>query len=982
MNRHFTIFCFLLVVSVHISGQNMGFNTQNPDPSALVDMGQMPRGLLVPRMTQAERMAISNPSNALIVFQTDHPAGFYYYDMLSSQWKPMTGSNNVIRDTDNDTRIQTEAIPDEDIIRIQIRGQEKLVLQKNLAAAYGRIDMVNNQGNILIGDSTLANAGINARDNIAVQSAALKNNTAGKDNIGIGTSVLSVYDDDNAIGIGFEALKNAISTDLYNIALGYRSNINGGGDASVIIGSEASPKSSYNTTISIGKASGFNNTTAFLNIMIGAESMYNVNNADNNVAIGFRSMYNNQLNWRNVMIGSESGHRGTENTGIGYKTLTAVTADQNIAVGSQALSLHQTGDNNYAAGFSALKNHVNGRNNIALGSYALEGNTNGGHNIGVGFRALFADAGKYNIAIGSNAFSVSGGNSERNVVIGAETQTNSIPGNNNVIVGYNAAVAPGVDNAVVIGSHAYAESSNAVILGSVAGKNGATETVRVGLGTSSPHPSAIFEMKSANKPFLMPAGILNAHPDPAEGLMFVNSIYTYFYNGTEWVNMNESDAMNGEGAQEGESFVVRNQQVVKGYPNAIQDGTTTISKATIEENINDNKFRLKLNGDPVLTIGENANGQLIMETLSNDKSILSGIYDVGSSMESTVLCKLNDDAYADGSTIAGDYVLYQASGLNFTGLGLHTFANFGTTSQDNAESVGIGFETGMNMNGNGYTIAGNHVTEQIGGSVTRNDILVVGHAAQILADNENATLIGHDAILKCSNCVVLGNEKIYPVTSDQEQDVGIGTTTPRSALHLYGPGTVDHPHLRLEKTNVNPVNISFRNPVNNVQNFMNAEPAVSNNNAEFSLGTTTNGMMLRLFGNGNATIVSLAQSSDSTLKTNIKPLTGSLQRLAGIRPIHYEWKDSQRSKKIQTGFSAQDVEKSFPELTGKDDEGFSTVNYQAMNAVLWQSLQELTIKSEEQLQQLEEQEAKLQELSERLEKLKNKQNLTAYEKVK
>lgn len=48
-----------------------------PDASAMLDVSSTQKGLLPPRMTQAQRTAIAAPATGLIVYQTDGTAGLY-----------------------------------------------------------------------------------------------------------------------------------------------------------------------------------------------------------------------------------------------------------------------------------------------------------------------------------------------------------------------------------------------------------------------------------------------------------------------------------------------------------------------------------------------------------------------------------------------------------------------------------------------------------------------------------------------------------------------------------------------------------------------------------------------------------------------------------------------------------------------------------------------------------------------------------------
>lgn len=69
---------------------NVGIGTTSPTASALLDVSSTTKGLLTPRMTQAQRNAIPSPAPGLLVFQTDGTAGFYYY---YNGWKVLV--NNV-----------------------------------------------------------------------------------------------------------------------------------------------------------------------------------------------------------------------------------------------------------------------------------------------------------------------------------------------------------------------------------------------------------------------------------------------------------------------------------------------------------------------------------------------------------------------------------------------------------------------------------------------------------------------------------------------------------------------------------------------------------------------------------------------------------------------------------------------------------------------------------------------------------------------
>ena len=62
----------------------VGIGTTTPAASALLDLTSTSKGMLIPRMTAAQKTAIATPSTGLLIFQTDAPAGFYYY--TGSNW--------------------------------------------------------------------------------------------------------------------------------------------------------------------------------------------------------------------------------------------------------------------------------------------------------------------------------------------------------------------------------------------------------------------------------------------------------------------------------------------------------------------------------------------------------------------------------------------------------------------------------------------------------------------------------------------------------------------------------------------------------------------------------------------------------------------------------------------------------------------------------------------------------------------------------
>ena len=91
MNRLLTIlFVSSVFCTTGVYAQNVGVGTSSPDNSAKLDVSATDGGLLIPRMTEVQRDAISSPATGLMIFQTDGTVGFYFYD--GTAWTALSGS--------------------------------------------------------------------------------------------------------------------------------------------------------------------------------------------------------------------------------------------------------------------------------------------------------------------------------------------------------------------------------------------------------------------------------------------------------------------------------------------------------------------------------------------------------------------------------------------------------------------------------------------------------------------------------------------------------------------------------------------------------------------------------------------------------------------------------------------------------------------------------------------------------------------------
>jgi trimeric autotransporter adhesin len=318
---------------------NVGIGTSNPNAVALLELNSTSKGLLIPRMTTAQRVAISNAPKGLLVF--DSTAGSFFFN-TGTAWQSLTTGTS----TSTGWSLTGNSGIDASSQFIGTTDNQPLHFRINNIQA-GELNPAS--GNVFWGK----NAG--------------QANTTGFSNIAIGTDALKMNTmAGNLVAIGDSALFHA-NGQIYNIT----------------------PFTQGHFNTAIGSKSLFNNNVGESNTAIGYQSLFsNYSFSDNNTAVGSQSLFSN--------------YSSDNNTAVGSRTLYLNTyGESNTAIGASALYNNIDGRDNTAIGLKALE-QGNGSHNTALGSYALQYPGTSQNNVAIGYYAGYSTDGWNNTFIGAN----------------------------------------------------------------------------------------------------------------------------------------------------------------------------------------------------------------------------------------------------------------------------------------------------------------------------------------------------------------------------------------------------------------------------------------------------------------------------------------------------------------------------------------------------------------------------------------------------
>jgi hypothetical protein len=96
IQKKLTTILFLITSVFTINAQdNVGIGTNTPNASAKLHVDANDKGVLIPRLTATQRLAIPTPANGLLVYDTDS-ACFFFFNQVATSWQSLcTGGSGT-----------------------------------------------------------------------------------------------------------------------------------------------------------------------------------------------------------------------------------------------------------------------------------------------------------------------------------------------------------------------------------------------------------------------------------------------------------------------------------------------------------------------------------------------------------------------------------------------------------------------------------------------------------------------------------------------------------------------------------------------------------------------------------------------------------------------------------------------------------------------------------------------------------------------
>lgn len=679
--------------------------------------------------------------------------------------------------------------------------------------------------------------------------------------------------------------------------------------------------------------------------------------ANDNTALGIDALASNSDGFGNTAVGKEaltSNTSGGANTALGGGALGSnLTGARNVAVGAGALASNTNGGQNIAVGVSPLIYNSTGWNNIAIGYESMYNNNSGSENVSIGNSAGYNSSGSNNVFIGSFAgYDETGSNK-----LYIESSSSTIP----LIYGDFSS-----DKLVFNGSATVTGTlniSNAYTLPNTDGGNG--EFLKTdgsgGVSWASSTTSSAFWTISSN-----PADIIKL----SGGTRGIGSYDAFFYGSNANTHVNF-----GFGVGPDESFTGSSGQnysyitVGGGYKNAARTDYATVSGGY--DNNAEGTYSTIAGGEQNYTFGSRS---AIVGGYNNWTKEQYNFIGGGANHET-------DGAY---SAIVGgdDNTISLSSDYSFIGGGATNSASGGWTAicggSNNSVSSGWDFVGGGDNNSasGGWSLVGGGT----GNAATGSWSAVLGGGSNTASGSAGAIVGGEDNVAAGNYSSIGGG---YQNTASGQRSAIPGGSYLKVGDRSFGfrGGIGGNP---TSETDVSSANETFH--IIDAHFWFN----YSNANADFRVDGSSDYLFVadadvsRVGINripttntfevgGDASKTSAGDwlsNSDKRIKRDVRDIAGSLETLMKLRPVTFRYtaeylaKHPEINDKVYYNFIAQEYAEVFPEsVKGSGeylDSGEEILQLDAYNSQI------VTIKA---VQQLVEENRALKARLEKIEKM-------------
>lgn len=258
MKKMYTMVAVLMLMATASQAQ-VGIGTTTPETTSMLDVTSTTKGFLMPRMTTAQRTAITSPVKGLQVFDiTTNTVWFHNGTAWINNPAPdlrAVGTSHITQDagkggtgTDAGTSGQNIGIGFQTLNAITSGFW-------NVAAGYTALTSITSgNSNIAYGYEALK-VNTSGSNNIAIGTQTLTSNTTASSSIAIGGGALNLSTGTQNTAVGHQAL-NVINSGTQNTAIGHRSAVNlTSGTGNIAVGNATSLASATGSNqLNIGNA--------------------------------------------------------------------------------------------------------------------------------------------------------------------------------------------------------------------------------------------------------------------------------------------------------------------------------------------------------------------------------------------------------------------------------------------------------------------------------------------------------------------------------------------------------------------------------------------------------------------------------------------------------------------------------------------------------------------------------------------------------